>query len=416
MRNPETRRKLIISGVFYPGGGLGQVMEQLALYLSREMEVVCIGFIPPGVKMPQDPFPRIRFLPIRCPPQGFRVDSREFLVALIEDEGFDTVLLLGPVHLNRPFVRQLATFGVRTIAYTASEGEMKHDHDLEDLLGFDRCLFYTEDNYKTFLDKLSAAGYGPEAAAKAGFVGHGTDTRDFFPLHRDRMTARRIARKQIYGERKLPEDAFVVLNVNRPYRRKRLDLTLEAFRLFAAGKENVFLHMHLGLTTLFEVRELERLIGETGLEQQVFLTWFGTESPLPGKDWLNRLYNASDVGMTTAMGEGWGLGLFEHAATGAPVVAPCHTSFIENWKDAGLLTKIASREFLFYENAEMHVPDPESTAQALDSLYSDPRLYDRTAVACYRRATSPENTWETTGAAFKALLHEELPEQRVLTD
>ena len=44
---------------------------------------------------------------------------------------------------------------------------------------------------------------------------------------------------------------------------------------------------------------------------------------------LNNIYNASDVYLTTTLGEGWGLTLTEAMATKTPIICPLSTSFIE---------------------------------------------------------------------------------------
>jgi glycosyltransferase involved in cell wall biosynthesis len=44
---------------------------------------------------------------------------------------------------------------------------------------------------------------------------------------------------------------------------------------------------------------------------------------------LNKIYNASDVYLTTTLGEGWGLTYSEAASCKIPIVAPYTTSFVE---------------------------------------------------------------------------------------
>ena len=44
---------------------------------------------------------------------------------------------------------------------------------------------------------------------------------------------------------------------------------------------------------------------------------------------VNKIYNASDVYLTTTLGEGWGLGFSEAAACKIPIIAPYTTSFME---------------------------------------------------------------------------------------
>ena len=61
-----------------------------------------------------------------------------------------------------------------------------------------------------------------------------------------------------------------------------------------------------------------------GLEERLYL------NPLAGgivdDRELNLLYNACDVGITTSMGEGWGLVSFEHGAAGAAQIVPDHSA------------------------------------------------------------------------------------------
>ncbi len=392
--------KLIISGVYYSGGGLSNVMAQLARHLGSYFEVVCLGFVPSGMLLPQDPVPGCRFIPVPANRNGFIVKDRELLRNLVEVEQFSNILLLGPVHLNRSFIKQLQPFNICLTAYTAYEGKMKKDYDLADIAQLDRCIFYTQYNHQCYTEMLAGNGSAPEILNKSGFVAHGTACDVFYPVHGERAAKKKLARKQVYPGKQFTEDAFIILNINRPYLRKRLDISLAAFKLFSAGKKNVFLHFHLGTTNQSEADELQRQIDEAGLQQQVFLTYSADQKTSYKEEWVNLLYNACDVGMTTSMGEGWGMGLFEHAATYAPVIAPEHTSFIENWEGTGMLVPTSDTQFVFYENADMFIVRADDMAQALHLLYSDEELYDRVAERCYRHATSAKFKWENTAAYF----------------
>jgi glycosyltransferase involved in cell wall biosynthesis len=44
---------------------------------------------------------------------------------------------------------------------------------------------------------------------------------------------------------------------------------------------------------------------------------------------INKIYNGSDVYLTTTLGEGWGLGYSEAASCRIPIIAPYSTSFME---------------------------------------------------------------------------------------
>jgi glycosyltransferase involved in cell wall biosynthesis len=53
------------------------------------------------------------------------------------------------------------------------------------------------------------------------------------------------------------------------------------------------------------------------------------DGDMPSVEVVNKIYNASDLFLTTTLGEGWGLSFSEAAATKTPIIAPKSTSFIE---------------------------------------------------------------------------------------
>ena len=74
---------------------------------------------------------------------------------------------------------------------------------------------------------------------------------------------------------------------------------------------------------------------------------------------LNLIYNAGDMLLTTARGEGWGLSVSEALCVGLPVVAPKHTSFAEILRDdygnlRGLLVPpLLEQEIIIMDNDQL---------------------------------------------------------------
>ena len=67
------------------------------------------------------------------------------------------------------------------------------------------------------------------------------------------------------------------------------------------------------------------------------------EEMMADTDIVNKIYNASDVYLTTTLGEGWGLGYSEAASCKVPIIAPYSTSFMEMsayGKNAYMLTTL----------------------------------------------------------------------------
>jgi glycosyltransferase involved in cell wall biosynthesis len=148
---------------------------------------------------------------------------------------------------------------------------------------------------------------------------HGFDPRVFFTLPRD------IARKTL----KLPEDALVIMTLNRNQPRKRYDIMLMAFVELIIKNPNKLIILlcicdkgEKGGWWLFElfVRELKKR--GAPIEQ------FGNRLMISSQDMafkdedINILYNIADIGISTADGEGWGLCTFEQMGVGIPQVVP----------------------------------------------------------------------------------------------
>ena len=146
-----------------------------------------------------------------------------------------------------------------------------------------------------------------------------------------------------------------MLNASRFDQRKRIDLTVEGFARFAAGKPaNVRLCLHHAILGDAETDQITALIARFGLQARVHL------NPLAGgvvgdRD-LNLLYNACDAGINTSMGEGWGLVSVEHGAAGAAQIVPDHSACAELWNGRAEMIPPARRiipEFSSLQLAEV---------------------------------------------------------------
>jgi glycosyltransferase involved in cell wall biosynthesis len=397
---------LLLAGLRLPGSGLTNVLEALVTEFRRTRAVRCLGFEPAAQRGEED-------IAIHGCPMHVRRGDRAFVAApqWLEREFAehhpDVVLVNGPGILAGPLLQQLQRFRDTThiVLYLPVEGTLAGDAFAPVLALADTCVTYTEDAREGVRAMCTAA-----AARDAGYrmprlaaVGHGFDSSAFFPLAAFDERARRIAaRRALYGDGL--DDAFIVLNCNRPYYRKRLDLTVAAFALFARDKGDAHLHLHTGGRSAAADADLSRAIAESGVAERIHVTPRPGEERVRSTAWLNTLYNACDVGLTTAMGEGWGLTLFEHAATRAALVAPAHTSFVENWSGAAMLVAAPGREFIFYEASNMSVVDPADVAAALEILYRDRSLRDDLASSAFARAQHERYTWKWAASRLAALL------------
>jgi glycosyltransferase involved in cell wall biosynthesis len=157
-----------------------------------------------------------------------------------------------------------------------------------------------------------------------GILEHGFNPAMHYPI------PRRLARMYF----NLKEEDFIIINANRNQPRKRLDIMMMAFaevvsrhitdpiKLLIATAPN-------GAWNLIEIYERELGLRGVSLEDGMkHIIFIDNPQGLTDED-INTLFNASDVGINTAMGEGWGLCNFEAAACGVPQIVPAIGGFLD---------------------------------------------------------------------------------------
>jgi len=141
-----------------------------------------------------------------------------------------------------------------------------------------------------------------------------------------------LARKQL----QLPNEIFMFMNLNRNQPRKRYDILIMAFVELLVKYPTKPLYLlavcdkgDRGGWSLFELFQRELRLREVSLElfgNRLIIT---TQNMTFKDEEINLFYNAADVGITTADGEGFGLCQFEHMGVGVPQVVPNMGGFSE---------------------------------------------------------------------------------------
>jgi glycosyltransferase involved in cell wall biosynthesis len=163
---------------------------------------------------------------------------------------------------------------------------------------------------------------------------HGFDSDLYYPI------PKQIARAY---HSSIPQDAFVILNLNRNQPRKRWDHTMmvmaelivkhQAYKTSAASPPTpirlVVGTQVQGFFDMFDIleHELKLKLKPTPSPERVkalvdeYIVVLPNAQMLSDRD-INILYNACDIGLNTCDGEGFGLCQFEHLALAKPQVAP----------------------------------------------------------------------------------------------
>lgn len=202
---------------------------------------------------------------------------------------------------------------------------------------------------------------------------HGFDSKMFFPLPRE------LVRKQLG----LPQDAFLLMNLNRNQPRKRYDILVMAFveLIVKYPTKPIFLMCicdkgEKGGWWLFELFQRELRLRNVPVEN------FGNRLMVSAQDMvfkdedINMFYNVADVGINTADGEGWGLCNFEQMGCGIPQVVPDLGGFKEFCNsENSMLVKPKVRYYLPSAHSpvggEAEACDPHDVCLAIEEYLMD---------------------------------------------
>lgn len=203
---------------------------------------------------------------------------------------------------------------------------------------------------------------------------HGFNPEQFKPM--DRLAMRR--------KHNIPENLFVFLNLNRNTPRKRYDLVVTAFAKLVArnptkplallcicdgGESGGFL-----IQEIF-IRELENL--GVPLQFHAHKLMISKSALTHTDELINELYALSDVGITAADGEGFGLCQFEAMGVGIPQVVPYIGGFRDFCKNNvnSLTVKPKNKYYLPLASSSVggciEVIDPDELCQAAEKYIMD---------------------------------------------
>lgn len=283
------------------------------------------------------------------------------------------------------------------IGYCPVDGELTRPELYEGLALFDYIVAYNRFGEKE-LRKIA----GIKGIAR---IPHGVDRNVFYPLESGCLTDRRKAKRRFFGDG-VCENGFIVLNAAKHQLRKRVDLTIKGFALFARDKPpDVKLYLHTGAT--FDGPDIRSMVELEGIANRLIHSEGWLENhPVVDDEALNLLYNACDVGINTSMGEGWGLLSFEHGATGAPQIVPGHTACKEVWPAHDTMLPVCKS--MEHTGLAMlwHEVDPSDIALNLNRLYWDEDYKRQQSLKTYRNAILAVYQWENIAQQWSRLFRQ----------
>ena len=233
---------------------------------------------------------------------------------------------------------------------------------------------------------------------KMHVIPHGIDTRLFFPIDKEQ------ARSSVYPQNRLEEfmNSFIILNANRNQPRKRIDITMWAFREFQKNKADVKLYLHMGITDM--VINIIEKSAQYGFDNKLVVSAMTPYIPGVPDTRMNEIYNATDVGINTSLGEGWGLTNWEHAATGKPQILPNNSVHNEVWGDNVILVDTIMPQMIDRVNTVGQVVSIDGMVRAFEWAYIDWKnggsALQELGNKALARVTEEQFSWEEVGKKF----------------
>lgn len=217
---------------------------------------------------------------------------------------------------------------------------------------------------------VSMSKHGHEQLQNAGFkpiyIPHGVDTQStFFPI--DRTEARARLAKHLHEN--LEGKFIVAMNgANRAPSRKGFAYAMNAFKVFSDKFTESRLLLHtdiLGHESGENLMLMAKTIG-IPLERIMFPNQYAYQCGMLNGNYLNDMYNAADVFLHTAHGEGFGIPLVEAQSSGCPVIASDFSAMSElnfgGWKIGGTP--------FYYNMIQWLNPSVDATIAALEEAHS----------------------------------------------
>ncbi len=202
---------------------------------------------------------------------------------------------------------------------------------------------------------------------------HGFDHETFKPMNR----------QEIRAKHNLPQNLFLLLNLNRNTPRKRFDLVIVAFAelvcKYPQKPIGLLAVTDAGTTGGFSlheiyIRELQKR--NVNVEHHIHKLMITKTALNYTDETINELYAASDVGITAADGEGFGLCHFEAMGVGVPQVVPDIGGF-KDFCHSDNSVPVSAKNTYYLPMAyspiggEVHVVDPHDLCLGIEEYLLD---------------------------------------------
>lgn len=280
-----------------------------------------------------DPMDRDRLALLKCLKLGGRDNKPYDGLFILHDVGMIAPIIEVMEYLKKEMSRQSPPIKpFKTILYAPSDSKLIPIL-VKNFEKLDLIITFTEYARKEML------AVKPELLGKIKIIPHGTNTQDFKPISYLDKEIREFRESYFGGD---TDKKYIITNINRNQPRKDIPSTIFGFmhlkEIWQDKTVRPFLYLHMNPNDP-QGWNLKALMAQTPLKEMedYMLIPMDIENHGATAELLNKIYNASDLYVTTTHGEGWGLTVTEAMACKLPVVAPLNTSINEITKFGALI-------------------------------------------------------------------------------
>jgi len=228
---------------------------------------------------------------------------------------------------------------------------------------------------------------------------------------------KQLPRADIRKQLKIPEEAFVYLNVNRNQPRKRYDILVMAFAELVVKYPTKPIYLmcicdkgEKGGWWIFELFQRELKLRGVNTDMFANRLMLSSQDMVFTDDDINVFYNLADAGVNSADGEGWGLCNFEQMGVGVPQVVPNIGGFKEFCKPENSVLVEAKQKYylpMVYSpvGGEAWAMDPHDLCMGMEEYVLDSEKLSAHGAAA--RNTVLGYTWERAAEPLIRRLRQE---------
>jgi glycosyltransferase involved in cell wall biosynthesis len=383
----EKKTKLLFYGDFVASTGFATVSMNILVPLhdTGKYDITVLGINYWGEPTPLQKLPNLQIMPVGINPDKDPY-GRNYVKEYIFNADFDILFMLQDSFILADVVeavqkRREAGKKGKVCIYFPVDGGMKSEW-AKAMSVADIPVTYTQ-----FAFDECVKAY-PPIESKLKVIPHGANVTDFHPIsHREAYEFKKAYLGPLH-------DKMLFSNINRNQIRKDIPRFLMAFKEMKKDCPDALAYCHCAIKDQgHNLDEVCRVLGLVIDRDVVFPHNFNPARGFP-REILNKIYNMSDVVVSSATGEGWGLAQVEAMAAKTAVISPRNTACTEIiGSDRGLLVDsghdVEHFIFLPHDNEVMRpIVSVSDMAKKMKMMYDDDVLRMTCAENGYKWVTN----------------------------